>query len=100
MTTPNPSLQERIKAISVDHWLEIIGTVVLSVAAVAVAWCGYQSARWSGIQQAAYSQAAQRRVQAARASANAGQDELKDLIDFNFFIEAEVKEDKELINFY
>lgn len=85
---------------SIEHWLEIFSTVVLAVAAVAAAWSGYQAARWNGVQAAAYSQAGARRVEATRAATQAGQDEIKDLIDFNFYVEATVKQDRDLIKFY
>jgi len=100
MTEPTPPPAKLYNGFSLEHWLEIFSTVVLAVAAVAAAWSGYQAARWNGVQAAAYSQAGARRVEATRAATQAGQDEIKDLIDFNFYIEANVKQDQDLIKFY
>lgn len=49
-----------------DRWVEFGSAVVLSLATVLTAWCGYQAARWSGEQAAAYSAAGAARTQAAQ----------------------------------
>jgi hypothetical protein len=51
-----------------DRWVEFGSAVVLALATVLTAWCGYQAARWSGEQAAAYSQAGAVRTRAAQAS--------------------------------
>lgn len=49
-----------------DRRVEFISAVVLALATVLTAWCGYQAARWSGEQAAAYSQAGAARTRAAQ----------------------------------
>jgi hypothetical protein len=49
-----------------DRWIEFGSAVVLALATVMTAWCGYQAARWSGEQAAAYSAAGAARTQAAQ----------------------------------
>jgi hypothetical protein len=49
-----------------DRWVEFVSAVVLALATVLTAWCGYQAARWSGEQAAAYSQAGAARTRAAQ----------------------------------
>ncbi|NTU83855.1 MAG: hypothetical protein HGA45_31525 [Chloroflexales bacterium] len=49
-----------------DRRVEFFSAIVLSLATVLTAWCGYQAARWSGEQARAYSQAGAARVQAAQ----------------------------------
>src|SRR5215213_2035899 len=43
-----------------DRWIEFLSAVVLSLATVFTAWCGYQATRWSGEQAQSYSVAAAR----------------------------------------
>lgn len=43
-----------------------VSAVVLSLATVLTAWCGYQAARWGGVQASSYSQAGAARTQAAQ----------------------------------
>lgn len=31
-----------------DRWVEFISAVILALATVGTAWCGYQAARWGG----------------------------------------------------
>jgi hypothetical protein len=52
---------------------ELVATVVLAIAAIATAWSGFQSAKWSGEQAIAFSEAGAARTESARASATAGQ---------------------------
>jgi hypothetical protein len=49
-----------------DRWVEFGSAIVLSMATVLTAWCGYQSARWSGEQAAFYSEAGAARTQSAQ----------------------------------
>ena len=48
-----------------DRWVGSFA-IVLALATVMTAWCGYQAARWSGEQAAAYSAAGAARTQAAQ----------------------------------
>jgi hypothetical protein len=51
-----------------DRWIEFSSAVVLALATILTAWCGYQAARWSGEQADGYSQAGAARTQAAQQS--------------------------------
>ena len=53
--------------------VELIATTVLAVAAIATAWSGFQSAKWSGEQTIAFSEASAARTESTRASTTAGQ---------------------------
>ena len=53
--------------------VELIATVVLAVAAIAPAGSGFQSAKWSGEQAIAFSEASAARAESTRASTTAGQ---------------------------
>lgn len=33
-----------------DRWIEFLSAAVMALAAICTAWCGYQAARWSGVQ--------------------------------------------------
>jgi len=56
-----------------ERAIDIATAVLLALAAVASAWSGYQSARWSGIQAIAFSEANAARLESTRASTRAGQ---------------------------
>src|SRR6266700_3098805 len=43
----NPDTLEKRET---SRWLDIGSAIVLALATMASAWCGYQSARWSGVQ--------------------------------------------------
>ena len=47
-------------------WVEVVSTVVLSLAAVAIAWSGYQASRWTGEQAKAFSRANAARLESTR----------------------------------
>ncbi|HMN26628.1 MAG TPA: hypothetical protein PKE45_00630 [Caldilineaceae bacterium] len=49
-----------------DRWVEFFSAIVLSLATVLTAWCGYQAALWGGQQASAYSQASAARIMAAQ----------------------------------
>lgn len=48
------------------RWVEILAAIVLSLATVATAWCGYQATRWGGEQARAYSEASANRIRASQ----------------------------------
>jgi hypothetical protein len=49
-----------------DRWIEFASAVLLALATILTAWCGYQAARWGGEQAAGYSKAGGARTQAAQ----------------------------------
>lgn len=71
MTTEKPKkkssflddLQENTRF---DRWVEFISAIILSLATVGTAWCGYQSAQWNGQKSAYSSQANFANLQAAQ----------------------------------
>jgi len=54
-------------------WLDIAATVVLALATILTAWSAFQSAKWSGLQTIAFSEASAARTESARAANLAGQ---------------------------
>lgn len=54
-------IKERIKS----DWVEILAAVLLAFAAIATAWSGYQSARWSGLMTIDFSAANASRTEAS-----------------------------------
>ena len=71
MTTEKPIKKSSIlddfqQNIRFDRWVEFISAIVLSLATVGIAWCGYQAAQWNG-QKAFYAtQANTSQIQAAQ----------------------------------
>jgi hypothetical protein len=73
---------------------------VLASASLAAAWSGYQSARWDGVQAASYNQASAHRVESARSSTYGHQLAIVDIITFTSYMDAYIKGDTELADFY
>src|SRR6185436_7739313 len=67
-----------------DRWVEFLSAIVLSLATVFTAWCGYQATRWSGEQAQAYSEAGTARVQSAQ---HASQGLLRSSVHVGLFVE-------------
>jgi hypothetical protein len=80
--------------------LEIVATFLLSVAAVATAWSGYQAALWDGIQSSNYTQASASRTRASQNHLEANQDRIIDLELLENFLNAEAMGETELADFY
>jgi hypothetical protein len=53
--------------------VELVATTVLALAAIATAWSGFQSSKWSGEQAILFSEASAARTESTRASTAAGQ---------------------------
>jgi hypothetical protein len=81
-------------------WTETVATVLLSVAAVAIAWSSYQATRWNGEQAKAASRTNAIRIDAARASSLAEAQTEVDVATFIHWIEARVGGEPELATFY
>jgi hypothetical protein len=77
-----------------------IAEAVLSLIAVATAWCGYQAAKWDGLQETLYATSAQLRVEAAIADTEGGQPRLLDVLTFNTWIQAKEVKDEQLSAIY
>jgi hypothetical protein len=67
-----------------DNRIEIISTILLSLAIIATAWCAYQSTRWSGLMTISFSEAAANRNQATIYATRAGQ---QTLVDASIFLD-------------
>ena len=78
---------ERVIEKKVDH-LEFIATMVMSLAAIAVAWCIFQSTKWSGIQAIEFHAASSTRVESTRESDLANSQRLIDLAIFTEWLDA------------
>ena len=79
---------------------EIVATVLLSVAAVATAWSGYQATRWNGEQTKASSRTNAIRIEAGRAQGLAEAQKQVDVATFIQWIDAYAQDQNELREFY
>ena len=69
-------------------WVEVVGTVLLALAAVATAWSGYQANRWHGEQALAVSHANAARVESTRVSNLADTQTEIDVATFTQWVDA------------
>jgi hypothetical protein len=83
-----------------QHWVELLGTILLAVAAVATAWSTYQSIRWRGEQAVDTSRANAARVEATQAATRGGQQTQVDIALFVQWINASTEGDADLAAFY
>jgi hypothetical protein len=79
---------------------EIVSTTLLALAAVAIAWSGYQSTRWNGEQAKAASQTNLIRIEAARAQGLAESQTQIDVATFTQWVDAYALGETELSEFY
>ena len=79
---------------------EVVATVLLSLAAVATAWSGYQATRWNGEQTKASSRTNAIRIDAARAQGLAEAQKEVDVATFIQWIDAYAQDQTELREFY
>ena len=82
------------------EYAEIVATVLLSLAAVATAWSGYQATRWNGEQAKAASRTNAIRVEAARAQGLAESQTQVDVATFIQYVDAYALNHTELVDFY
>jgi ferric-dicitrate binding protein FerR (iron transport regulator) len=83
-----------------DRVVEGLSAILLALAAVVAAWCGYQSARWGGVQATAIAEANAARLEASRASATGGELTQIDVATFFQAVNAYAVENTELFDFY
>jgi hypothetical protein len=86
--------------IRLERWLELGAVLLLAVATLATAWCGYQASGWSGDLSEQFSIASAARMQAVQASTEAGQHRIDDLLYFNHWLDAREAGDEELAAIY
>lgn len=71
---------------------ELVATILLALAAIAIAWAGFQSAKWGGVQATDFSQAGAARTESVRFSTLSGQLSSIDVITFLDWLSAVVDE--------
>ena len=81
-------------------YVEIVATVLLSLAAVATAWSGYQATRWNGEQAKAAGRTNAIRVEAARAQGLSESQTQVDVATFIQWVDAYALKRTELSDFY
>jgi hypothetical protein len=79
---------ERPPASHRERVLELGAVLLMSLAAVATAWSGYQAARWSGEQAQGYAKASATRIESQQAATHSGQVRIDDLLYFNGWLNA------------
>jgi hypothetical protein len=83
-----------------DRHLELVATVLLSIAALATAWAGYQAARWRGEQAKAGGASIAARVESTRAADVANRQGQIDVALFTQWVDAYARDESELEVFY
>lgn len=63
-------------------YLELVTTILMALAAILTAWCGFQATKWSGVQATNFSRAGADRTESTRASTLAGQQTTVDVVTF------------------
>ncbi|MGE5691538.1 MAG: hypothetical protein ACM33B_13360 [Pseudomonadota bacterium] len=86
--------------LGVDERIEIVATVLLSLATVATAWSGYQASRWNGEQAKAFSRAAAARIESTKAAGLADAQTQVDVATFTQWVNAYAQRQTELADFY
>ncbi len=89
--------------LSTRQWLKVIETVsavLLSIAALATSWSGYQAGRWNGEMATRFNQAGALRVESVRNSGVASRNVQIDVQLFTNWLEAFAAEDQALADFY
>jgi hypothetical protein len=81
-------------------WVEVVSTVVLALAAVAISWSGYQASRWTGEQAKAFSRANAARVESTRWSSLANSQTEVDVATFTQWVDAYARDETVLADFY
>jgi hypothetical protein len=82
-----------------DRRLEIIAAVILSITTILTAWAAFESAKWSGLQSIAFTQAGAQRTESVRFSTLAGQQTAVDVALFTQWAEAIATDNAELADF-
>jgi hypothetical protein len=83
-----------------ERWLDVVATVLLSLATVATAWAAYQSRQWTGEQAQGYSRATAARITENRAAALANRQVQIDVATFVQWVDAYKQHRRGLAAFY
>lgn len=89
------SIMNRVKS----DWVEILAAVLLALAAIATAWSGYQSARWSGLMTIDFSAANAARTDASIQSDIAVQEIAYDATSFSDAMDAYYQGDADQLQY-
>ena len=81
-------------------WVEVVSAVLLSMAALTIAWSGYQASRWTGEQAKAFSRANAARVESTRWSNLANSQTEIDVATFTQWVDAYARNETMLADFY
>lgn len=82
------------------RWSELLETVILTVATLAVAWAGYQSGLWGGTQTSRNIEATTQRINATQAETRGQQAQLIDIGLFENWVSAYAAQNQPLLAFY
>jgi hypothetical protein len=83
-----------------EHRVDLIATILLSVATLATAWAGYQSTRWHSEQAKAQAAATKNRIEATRTADVANREAQVDVALFIEWVDARAQDNRELVDFY
>lgn len=98
-SSPHEEFLSRGQGDRFDRWVEFFSAIVLALATVLTAWCGYQASMWSGTQSAAANAAASARIMASQ---QATLSMLRSSIQVGLFVEyasAVAREEDDLADF-
>jgi small-conductance mechanosensitive channel len=82
------------------HWIDVLSTILLALAAVATAWATYQAAHWRSEQALAGNRSTAARVQANRAAGVANRQIVVDVTTFTQWVDAYSARSSRLAAFY
>jgi hypothetical protein len=92
---------ERYGAVSrQERVLEIVAVLLLSFSTLCIAWTGFQAAKWGVAETHHYSEADSFLVLANRANTKAGQDGIRDELNFNRWLDASTNGNQTLADSY
>ena len=84
----------------IDERLEVLATILLSLATLGTAWSGYQASRWNGEQAKSFSRATAARIESTKAANLASAQTQVDVATFTQWVNAFALEQTELADFY
>ncbi|HET9780085.1 MAG TPA: hypothetical protein VFP81_12465, partial [Propionibacteriaceae bacterium] len=96
---PETSTEDAPQERPAHHVRETVVLIVLSITAVLTAWCGFESAKWSGEMSVAFSEASSSRIEAARQSGIANAALQADLTIWGVYLQAQAQGDTALATF-
>ena len=97
-TPPATAAPARVPRWKHRPFIEIVAVAMLSVTAILTAWCGFQSAKWSGERAIAFAEASAARVEASDADSEAREARVVDLIIYAEWVTASAEGQTVLAN--